>query len=179
MNKNDWKSFKRKTELKFESLEIDYKNTWGFQIQKNTKWNKGLKIEEIKKLEEYFGFQFSLEYIEMLMVFNGFDIPHISINPEKLDEVEFQRRCYKYPEDLENTKWLIKEAHENIKYVKKALEINGFENYKIEGFIPLIEHRILVILKDKSLSPVVSVWNDDIILYGNSLYDYWCNELGI
>jgi len=61
MNKNDWKSFKRKTELKFESLEIDYKNTWGFQIQKNTKWNKGLKIEEIKKLEEYFGFKFSYE----------------------------------------------------------------------------------------------------------------------
>lgn len=179
MKRNDWKIFKTKSEKLFENVEVDYKSTWGFQEQKNTKWNEGLTIAEIKRLEEYFGFGLPNDYIEMLKILNGFDAPHIAVNPDKIEENEFQRRCYKYPEDLEITKWLIEEANDYIEYAKKALNINGFNNYEIEGFIPLYGHRALVILNDKTKSPVLSIWGNDVIIYGNTLFEYWCNEFGI
>lgn len=179
MKRNDWKTFKTKSEEIFRKAIVDYKNTWGFQKQKNTKWNKGLSIAEIKELEEHFGFDFPNDYVDMLKVINGFDTPHISVDPEGIKENKFQRRCYKYPEDLENTKWLIEEANDYIEYAKGALDIPVFSDDEIEGFVPLYGHRALVVLKDKTKSPVLSIWGDDIIIYGNTLFEYWGEEFGL
>ncbi|WP_345222529.1 SMI1/KNR4 family protein [Hymenobacter koreensis] len=83
MKRNDWKTFKKKSEEKFEKIEVNYVNVWGFQEQKNTKWNTGLSTEEIKELEKHFGFSLPKDYYEMLKTINGFDKDHISINPDK------------------------------------------------------------------------------------------------
>lgn len=179
MKKNDWKLFKIKSEEKIEKIEVDYKNTWGFQKQKNTKWNEGLRMMQIEGLTKYFGFDLPNDYVEMLKIFNGFDTAHISVDPYGIEENEFERICYKYPEDLENTKWLIDEVNYYIEYAKEALSVGGFSNYEIEGFVPLYGHRALAVLNDKTKSPVLSIWGEDIIVYGNSLFDYWCNELGL
>ena len=176
MKRNDWKILKIMSEKAFRKAVVNYENCWGFQEQKNTKWNEGLNITEIKELEEYFGFNLPNDYIDMLKILNGFDTHHISISPNGVEENEFERRCYKYPEDLKNTKWLIKDANNYIENAKKALDTNGFSNYEIEGFIPLYQHRALVVLKDKAKSPVLSIWGSDIIVYGNTLFEYWCNE---
>jgi hypothetical protein len=179
MKKNDWKRFKTKSEKKFEQIEVDYKKTWGLQIQKNTKWNEGLTMNKIKELEKHFGFNLPNDYTEMLTVFNGFNTPHIFVDPDGIEENEFQRICYKYPDDLDNTKWLIEEVNDYIEYAKSALNANNFNNYEIEGFVPLYGHRALVVLNDKTKSPVLSIWGNDIMIYGNSLFEYWCHELGL
>lgn len=49
MKEKDWCKFKKLSEEKFKSLTL--KNVFGFQIQKDTKWNDGLSIREIKALE--------------------------------------------------------------------------------------------------------------------------------
>jgi len=177
MSPRDWLEFKIFTEMKFESAQIE--KCWGFQIQKNTKWDKGLTEGEIGRLEQYYGFKFPNDYVEMLKVFNGFDTLQISIDPDGKYETEYDRTCYKYPADLGKTKSLIDEVHKNIEFANLVLEEAGFDSTQIEGFIPLYGHRVLVVLKDKQQSPVLSIWGSDIILYGESLIKYWTHEFNI
>lgn len=177
MKKRDWLEFKTISEEKFKTEIIQ--QCWGFQIQKDTKWNVGLSISEIEKLENHFMVKFPNEYVEMLKAFNGFETLQISIDPDGKNPDQFDRRCYKYPDDLEKTKWLISEVNENIKYAEECLSESGFDSIQIEGFIPLYGHRALVVLKDKTKSPVLSICGSDIIVYGKSLIEYWCNELSL
>jgi hypothetical protein len=175
MEEKDWIKFKNISEEKFKTTTLQ--KCWGFQIQKNTKWNNGLTLIEIEELENYFGFKFPNDYREMLKVFNGFETLQISIDPDGENPNEFERRCYQYPTDLEKTKWLVNEVNQNIKHAKESLDQSGFNSSEIEGFIPLYGHRVLVVLKDKTKSPVLSIWGSDIVIYGKSLIEYWCNEL--
>ena len=177
MENKDWIKFKFISENKFATATID--KCWGFQIQKNTKWNQGLTEDEINNLQLNIGLEFPLDYIEMLKVINGFDSMHISIDPNGIEEPNYKRRCYKYPEDLESTKYLIDEVNENIIYANEALQEAGFDSNQVESFIPLYGHRVLVVLKDKLQSPVISIWGSDIILYGDSLFNYWHQEFYI
>lgn len=177
MKEKDWCKFKKLSEEKFKSLTL--KNVFGFQIQKDTKWNDGLSNREIKALEIQFGFKFPVDYVEMLKVFNGFQTLQISIDPEGNISNQYDGRCYQYPVHFEKTNWLIDEANQYIEYVIGALEQSGFDSIEIDGFVPLFGHRVLVVLKDKTKSPVLSIWGDDIIVYGENLMQYWCNELGI
>jgi hypothetical protein len=177
MKEQDWILFKKVTEKKFQSQKLQ--SCWGFQIQKNTKWNVGLSLAQITDLELSLGLKFPFDYIEMLKVLNGFETLQISIDPEGENEDEFERRCYKYPDDIEKTRWLVQDVNENIKYANKTLEEAGFDPTEVEGFIPLYGHRALVVLKNKEHSPVLSIWGDDIILYGESLIKYWCHEFSL
>ncbi len=113
----------------------------------------------------------------MLSVINGFDRESIAIDPDEIYENDFKCVCYKYPDDFENVKWLIDEIYENIKYANYELESHNFKSKNVIGFIPLYMHRALVVFKDKSLSPVISVRDDDIVVFGNSLIEYWEREL--
>jgi hypothetical protein len=177
MTENEWLRFKNLTEKKFKSAKL--RECWGFQIQKNTKWNNGLTINEIAQFEKILGLTFPLDYIEMLKSFNGFATLQISIDPDGKEEDKFERKCYKYPDDIEKTKWLIEEVNKNIQYANEAIEDAGFDSQEVEGFIPLYAHRVLVVLKNKEYSPVLSVWGDDIIIYGESLIKYWCHEFNL
>ncbi|WP_422092054.1 SMI1/KNR4 family protein [Tenacibaculum ovolyticum] len=177
MKEKDWIKFKTISEEKFKTETLQ--ECWGFQIQKGTKWNDGLTVSDIKELENHFGFKFPNDYFEMLKAFNGFETLQISIDPDGKNPDEFDRRCYKYPIDLEKTKWLIDEVNENIKYATECLRQSGFDSTEIEGFVPLYGHRVLVVLKDKTKTPVISICGSDIIIYGKSLIEYWCHELYI
>jgi hypothetical protein len=171
-----WQQFKIKTEKKFNKKAL-YSNLWGWQIQPGTKWNAGLSLEKIEELETLFGFEFPLDYREMLSVINGFDRNQISIDPDKIREDEFGGAMYKYPDDYEKSGWLTKEIHEFIDYTKGTLSEAGFPVEQIVGFVPLYTHRALVVFQDKSLSPVVSIHQGtDVIIYGNSLLRYWERE---
>jgi len=174
----DWIKFKSISEVALANVSLE-KNVWGFQQQKGTKWNAGLSEDDIQALEDKFGFKFPTQYVEMLKTINGFDTEHISIYPDGIASDEFQRRCYKYPDDFENVQWVIEMANQYLKYAKGALEEDGITSNDIEGFVPLYGHRALVVFKDKSLSPVLSIWGNDIVVYGKSLKEYWCNEFYI
>lgn len=175
MSKSEWLELKTKTEEIFKHRSVD-KNCSGFQIQKNTCWNEGIGLEEVHAIEALFGSQFPNDYVKMLQVMNGHNIPQISIDWDGVTPDEFERRCYKYPDDFEKTKWLISDVTQYIQCANEVLSHAGFDPKQIEGFVPLYGHRALVVFKNKSLSPVLSIWGDDIILYGETLQKYWYNE---
>lgn len=179
MTENDWISFKKASEDLFKSAVVNRDNIYGFQIQKDTKWNNGLDINEIENLENHFGFKFPYDYIEMLKCFNGFETLQISVDPEGKEPDEFGRIYYQYPVDIQKTEWLIDDVKFHIKYAKECLTKEGFDSSQIEGFVPLYGHRALVVLKDKTKSPVLSIWGNDIVLYGKNLMDYMCKEFGL
>lgn len=110
---------------------------------------------------------------------NGFKTPQIAVDPEGNERDIFDNRFYQYPNDIEKTKGLLEEVHGNIKHAKACLTNAGFDAAQIKGFIPLYAHRVLVVLKDKTKSPVISVSGNDIVLYGKSLIDYMCKEFGL
>ena len=171
-----WQAFKIKTEKKFKNQRL-YSNRWGWQIQPGTQWAVGLKTEEIHALEALFGFEFPSDYREMLSVMNGFDRDQISIDPDGERADTFGGSMYKYPQDYGNSQWLTEEIHTFMDYTKAPLSAAGFDVSEIVGFVPLYGHRALVVFRDKSLSPVVSVHQGtDVIMYGNSLMEYWIHE---
>lgn len=172
----DWKKFKQRSEKKFRKIPL-YSNCYGFQIQPGTKWNPGLTESEIESLEELFGFTFPDDYKSMLLTMNGFDRDGISIDPDGETEDEFERIIYMYPQDYERTRWLTEEIFEFIHYTKEPLSKAGFDTNDIIGFLPLYGHRALVVFQDKTLSPVISVHQGtDVIVYGNTLLEYWEKE---
>jgi len=172
----NWKEFKIKSENKFKNLEIE--SCWGFQIQPGTTWNPGLDKHGIHALEKLFDFEFPFDYKDMLSIINGLDRDQVSIDPDGKEADEFGRTMYKYPEDYETTFPLRQEIKENMKYVNEALQLSGFDISKIVGFVPLYGHRAMAVFTDKSLSPVISIHQgNDVIVYGNSLMDYWEKEL--
>lgn len=83
---------------------------------------------------------------------------------------------YQYPRDIEKSNWLVEEIKEFKIYAEEALTEAGFDVSKIVGYVPIYSHRALVVFVDKNLSPVISVWGSDIIVYGNNLKEYLKNE---
>ncbi|NVJ62267.1 MAG: SMI1/KNR4 family protein [Gammaproteobacteria bacterium] len=173
----DWQRFRNITESKWSSLEL-YQGVWGYQIQPGTKWNCGLDISKVNALQNQMGFSFPITYREFLSELNGFDRDCVDFHAEEEPET-FGRTCYQYPNDLERIKWLVDEIEEYRRHVNQALKNEGFRYENIEGFVPLYGHRALVVFTDKSLSPVISIVGDDVIVYGKTLEEYWRREFEI
>jgi hypothetical protein len=166
-----------KAEKKFKKIQLR-DDVWGFQIQPNTKFIKGISRKEIDQLQLLFGFDFPWEYKEMLLTFSTLDTAEIFIDPDN-NEVEYSQDnfFYQYPDDYEKSRWIINEIGENKFEAESILSEAGFNISKIVGYIPMHHHRVLVVFEDRYLSPVISVWGSDIIMFGNNLREYLKNEL--
>ncbi|MCV6636204.1 hypothetical protein [Candidatus Albibeggiatoa sp. nov. NOAA] len=175
---NNWYQLKTVTEKHWSNINLYKKGVYGFQIQQGTRWNKGLSIQEIADLEVLFNIALPLDCKRMLQVMNGFDQDHVDFCGGE-DEKRYARSCYKYPDDWSTVQTFIAELYDNIKYIKIALEESGLAKQDIQGFIPLYGHRALVVFEDLRLSPVISAVGDDVIIYGNTLFEYWINEFRI
>ncbi|MBF7090797.1 hypothetical protein IUY40_04500 [Flavobacterium sp. ALJ2] len=150
-----------------------------YEHKVNNKFYEGLNSDEINNLEKLFGFVFPSIYRGMLSNFSGFYRETISVDPSGNEEIIKTNRLYNYPNDSKETQWLVDEVKEFMDEVKSVIKDNGFDESEIEGFIPIYSHRVLVVFKDKRLSPVISIYDGDIIIYGKNLKDYLINEFGI
>lgn len=169
------KEIKYKAEKNFKTIKIK-DDAYGFQIQRNTKFIKGISRKKIDELQILFGFDFPWDYREMLLTIGGLDIEEISIDPDGEDEVAFHDFFYQYPRDIEKVQYLLEDINTNIMFVEKSLTEAGFDVSKIVRYIPIYYHRVLVVFENKYLSPVISVWGNDIIVYGNDLKEYLKND---
>lgn len=173
-----WIEFKEVSEKEFESLEL-YGNVSGFQMQPGTKWKKGLSADNLRKLEAQFGFELPYDYRSFIAVMNGIDTDLISIDPDGVEEDTFSQLYYEYPKDFQKAKAFLSEIEIYKKYVHDALSGEGFHIGSLEGFVPTYGHRALAVFKDKSLSPVVSVWGDDVVVLAKNIMGYWAVELDL
>lgn len=82
------KEIKYKAEKNFKRIKLR-DDIYGFQIQPNTSFLKGISRKEIDQLQLLFGFDFPWDYREMLLNIGGIDTAEISIDPEGEDEIKF------------------------------------------------------------------------------------------
>jgi hypothetical protein len=144
-----WKSIKF-----WISININPK-VYGFQIQKNTKWNPGLSNSDIEKFEKDLGFNFPEIYKLFLKTMNGTDKP----------------AYYSYPRDLETIQEMIEWICESFE-----IKVKDMDGDKIPFIIPITQHRFLISDKTKR-NPVLSMYGQDVIIYASSLKTFLINDI--
>ncbi len=175
LSKDIWKTFKAQTEYRWFNSKI---NTYklGYQIQQTTKWNKELTSQNVASLENALGFKLPSDYKAMLQVINGFDRDCIDVHGNDGRPYSYAKPFYQYPDDLDKSEWLIKEILAFRNEVNHALNDDAFDSSAVIGFVPIYAHRALVVFRDQSLSPVISIVGGDVIIHGFSLMSYLQNE---
>lgn len=169
-----WRELRRSTEKSWENAKID-PDCWGYQVVAGTKWNPGLRMDEIQELQHRLGFAFPSDYIEMLRTFNGFDRDCVDVRNGE-EPTRHRRSFYKYPDDLFTQTLLLEDLNTHRGIANAVLQDEGFDSGDVVGFIPIYGHRALVAFSDPSLSPVLSVVGSDVIIYGQDLRDYLLHE---
>lgn len=166
-----FQKFKEETEHRWEN-KIYNPNTFGYQIQINTKWLPGHTREEVDVLKELLDIQnseCSEDIYELLLSTKGLDNPQINLNPQS-DTLKYKQ----------NWKLNLNYLKENLRTELKELQDSGVIDYLNEiveesfDLIPIFAHRHIVITSKGY--KVYSIYGDDIILYGENLEDYLTRE---
>ncbi|MEO3403662.1 SMI1/KNR4 family protein [Mucilaginibacter sp. CAU 1740] len=153
-------SFKTLSERHWQIVNLE--NCWGYQIQQNSKWKPGLTDAELLKFEEEMGFAFPQPLRSFYKVMNGIDKPGINICGNDGSPAKYLPVFYSYPQDLA----LIKDT---INWIFEANSITGDELLPagISRIFPVHSHRFVLI--DIPGNPVLSMYGNDIIYYGDNI----------
>ena len=161
---------KKNSEKHWETIELQ-RNIYGFQIQKGTKWLKGLSITQIDEYEQTMGFEFPEVYKLFLRHMNGTDKPTINIYAECGEPYRYDTGFYSYPRDLEK-------VNAKIAWILEAFKITAedIEQRNIPHIMPIFFHRFLVMDRCE-MNPVLSMYKDDVILFEPSLPHILVSEI--
>lgn len=137
------------------------KDIYGFQIQKNSKWNKCLSENQILEFENEVRMTFPSSLKNFYKVMNGLDKKGINIYGHDGNAPAFRPVFYSYPDDLQE----IKEV------TKWVLESNNVSNEAIESgavpkIFPIMGHRFMVL--DDNLT-ILSMYGSDIIPWAENI----------
>lgn len=149
---------KQKSEQYWEQIDLEV--SYGFQIQQNSKWKKGLTDEQLIDFQKQLGIQFPESLKSYYKTMNGLDKPGLDNNGGK-GEIEFGPIFYSYPDDIE-------EIRSNINWILEANTVT--KEVIIEQNVPLLfpylGHRFLVLNKEQR---VLSMHGRDIIYWAYNL----------
>ncbi len=154
-----FEKIKALSEKEWENIEYD--ECWGFQIQQNSKWRKGLNEIELNQFEQEIGFQFPNSLRNFYKTMNGLNKPGINFSGDLKSEPTFRSTFYSFPEDLEIIKdqinWILESNKMTIEEVKTG---------KAPFIFPYFGHRFLVF---DSNEQILSMHGSDIILWSQNL----------
>lgn len=186
-----WKSYEPRTLEDYQAA-----NVGGVDWQTGTKWGPGLSEAEIAEAEQRFGLQFPPDYRQFLAILHAPDKPMsgalfegsdlvASNSPSfynwKTDEDEI-RWALSWPIkgilfDVEHNKlWLAEWGQRPDTEQKRASLIKNLAA-EATPLIPVFGHRYLVGSPLESGNPVLSMYQADIIAYGQDLRSYLITEL--
>lgn len=168
-------AFKRDTEAYWQQVEMN-PDIYGFQFQKGTRWNKGLRPDEISAYENALGVQFSNDFKRMLGYMNGTDLPTVNIYGSSGEPHRRSVGVYTYPHDLKIVQDLIETVQKDRDGITEILLGAGFSLASNATLIPIYIHRYIVCASDLDSSVVLSIMGIDAIVYGNSLRAYLTSE---
>jgi hypothetical protein len=103
----DFIKIKELTENYWDNIELN-KKIYGFQIQKGTKWKKGLSENQINEFENTMGFKFPEILRDYYTIMNGVDKRQINIFGSSGCEHLYSQNIYSFPDDIQAIKNLIK-----------------------------------------------------------------------
>jgi hypothetical protein len=153
---------------------------------KNIIFEEGLTNEEFHAITMMFGisFPYDLEYFlqTALPVSTGFVNWRKALNDK--DERESINKRLSWPLDgilfdVENNTFWYDEWDENNNNAEHQVRIVKQHYRTYPTLIPIYSHRYIPSLPIEEGNPVFSVYQTDIIYYGNDLISYFCNEFHI
>lgn len=172
----DFLLFKEQTEALWANAELDPR-VYGYQIQRGTRWNPGLRTEEIDAYERALGVGFPASFRRMLTLMNGTDLPTINIYGSSGIAPEEWVGVYAYPRDLALVREWIASVHADRPELTNVLAAQGFTLPPDAGLVPVYGHRFLVCDAGRPDGPVLSIHGTDAIMYGPDLLAYLRTEL--
>jgi hypothetical protein len=161
---------KNTSEKQWQTTELN-RTIFGFQIQKGTKWLKGLSDSDIAEYERIMGFGFPEVYKQFLKQMNGTDKQTINIYGESGEPYRYSVGFLSFPRDLELVKTKIAVVLEAFQITPRAVE-----QQTIPHIMPIIEHRFLVMDRCEG-NLVLSIYEDDLILYASSLPQFLVKDI--
>lgn len=154
-----FKNLKIRSEEYWKKVELD-KAMYGFQTQKNTRWNKGLTEEQIESFESEIGIKFPPGLRNYYRLMNGVDLPAINIFGSCGEKPTYSPNFYSYPNDLESIRNRINWIYEANNITVEQLDAKG-----ISKIFPVFGHRFVLI----DSGQVLSMFGNDIIYWTTNI----------
>ena len=165
-----FQNLKKWTEYLWSNIEIDHK-IYGFQVQKETKWNKGLSREELIEFEKNIGFKFPEILLDYYKVMNGTDKDQINVYGNSGEDYSYKKLIYSFPDHVEEIKNLIQGI-----YYENCIDEIKIEKNDISRIFPIFSHRFMLL--DHPQHPILSMFGTDIIIYANNIFDLFRKDFG-
>lgn len=163
--------------MKFETLIEILK-------EKGIAFEKGLDLQEYGKIEALYGIKFPPDLKEFLTI--GLPVSKGFVNWRDMSEanIESIRERLNWPLDgvifdVENNVFWYSKWGCKPKKIEDAIEICKYEIKKVPKLIPIFSHRYIPSQPHESCNPVFSVYQTDIIYYGENLTDYLKREFNV
>lgn len=146
----------------------------GWQIQPNTSWSTGYSREEIRRLEEMLDWELPTDIKMFLSVTSGLDRAQINVASHIIADQCYRKEWNLNFEGLRDTKeW--KPKYNNDAVYNAIKEDQLIPNFNSANFllVPIFAHRCIACDKNHlENSTVLSIYDDDVIVYGNNLKEY-------
>jgi len=155
-----FETIKRLSEEYWSTIDIN-KGVYGFQIQRDTKWNNGLTDNQINDFEANLKIKFSRGLKNFYRTMNGLNKPGINVYGNDGTKHTFSPVYYSYPNDIE----VIKEKTKWVLY-SNNLTNDNLNTYNIPKIFPVTGHRF-IILDDNN--QILSMYGDDIIYWADNI----------
>jgi hypothetical protein len=151
--------------------------------EKGVVFANGLNEEEINEIEELYNIQFPPDLKEFLMfalpISNGF-VNWKDKSKENIakinDRLNWTLEGIIF--DIEQNGFWMKEWGEKPSSLKDAMEVATMYYNKAPKLIPICSHRYISSTPLEKGNPIMSVFQTDIIYYGENLYSYLLVEFG-
>lgn len=142
-------------------------------------FSKGLSDKEILNIEDTFSFVFPPDLKQFLQI--ALPVSENFVNWHSMKDIQskldwaFEGIAF----DIENNVFWHAEWGEKPSSLAEQIRIaeSFYKNYP--KLIPIYSHRFLPATPCEMGNPILSVYQTDIVYYGNDLLTYLCNEFGI
>jgi hypothetical protein len=166
------RDFKRLTEEHWRRTDVD-PSIYGFQFQRGTCWNPGLKREQVREYEAALGVRFPQDFRVFLRAMNGTNVPTLNVYGHSGEPHPKSVGVYSYPRDLEDVRRRIEDVEAYRDELSTTTAEQGFNLAHKDFLVPIYIHRYIVCTSDPRSSVVLSIDDGaDAIVYGNSLQEY-------
>jgi len=164
---------KRRTLAKWRVQEIK-PDLYGFQFQRGTCWNAGLRDDEIAEYERAVQARFPNDLKRFLRAMNGTDLPTLNVYGSSGEPPRTSQGVYSFPRDVEEIRRRTTAIYSAQAELIADLAEQGFVLPIDARLIPIYDHRYVVCTSDINCSTVLSIVLNDIdaIVYANSLREY-------
>ena len=163
-----FETIKSLSEQYWLDIAID-KTIYGFQVQRGSKWRKGLSNTEIENFEKAMGFTFPIVLKNYYTTMNGLTKPGINIYGSSNTPPTYNPIFYSYPDDLELINKMIDWIYEENNITQEKIKQEN-----ISRIFPVTGHRFMLI--DVPNNPILSIQGNDIIYWSDNLSKLLAND---